>query len=141
MILLNFYFTNNRIMHKGKQFLASFGNTKHVNSEGQPSKYDGDYHSYTLVLYDDKTFLYTYQYGRLKPHYKKESGNWQISNETLITEATELQFTDFPTKEFVKGYKNKTIYILKNNRLCDEFANMCLQNRKGLPAWKLFKDY
>ena len=128
-------------MDKNKQLIASFGYTRHVNSEGQPSKYDGDYYSYSLVLYDDRSFLYTFQYGRLEPRYEKETGNWEISEERLITYANKRQYTNFSDKEIEGAYTNRTIYLLKNNRLCDEIGAMCLQNRKGLPAWKLFKEY
>ena len=140
-IIVSFSFLNIQESNMEKETVSAFGYTRHVNSEGNPSKFDGDYYSYSLVLYDDKSYLYTFQQGRLEPRYEKESGSWEISGENLILSAKKRQYTNFSNKEIEEIYKGKTYYTLKERKLCDFTGKRCLEHRKGLPAWKLFSKY
>ncbi|RLD66959.1 MAG: hypothetical protein DRI95_05705 [Bacteroidetes bacterium] len=140
-IIVSYSFLNIQESNKEKEMISAFGYTRHVNSEGNPSRFDGDYYSLSLVLYDDKSYLYTFQKGRLEPRYKKETGSWEISDVNLILSAKKRHNTIFSNKEIEKIYTGKTYYTLKEKKLCDFTGKECLENRKGLPAWKLFSEY
>ncbi len=83
VILINFSFLIPQQTNMEKEAVAVFGFANHLNSAGQPSKFDGDYYSYTLFLYDDKSFVYKFQNGRLKPRFEKELGIWEILGKKL----------------------------------------------------------
>ncbi len=140
-IIVSFSFVNIQDSNIEKEMISAFGYTRHVNSEGNPSRFDGDYYSYSLVLYDDKSYLYTFQQGRLDPRYEKEMGSWEISDAKLILSAEKRQYTSFSKKEIEEIYKGQSYYKLKEKKLCDFTGKRCLEHQKGLPAWKLFSEY
>lgn len=127
--------------HIDKTCIAVYGFTSHVNPDGTPSRCDCDYIEYNLYLYDDMTFRYVFQNGRLEPKYETKTGNWKIKNKLLILEVSHRYYVALSAENVQETYLQHIEFETNNHFLCHVAGDICLQRRDGADVGELFLKF
>lgn len=127
--------------HANRTCIAIYGFTSHINSDGMPSKCDCDYFEYNLYLYNDMTFSYVFQKGRLEPKYETQTGNWETKNMHLILSVTKRYYVDLQGEKEQEKCLQLVEFEIDNKALCCRTANICLTKRQGVGINDLFLKF
>ncbi len=128
-------------MVQNKEVIAIYGFTSHVDEDGTPSRNDKRYIEYNLYLYDDYSFVHSFQKGRLSPKYEKMTGIWKIEGERLVLSVKERNYTDLMNKEVKESYLKKIEFTSSGYKLQEIFGDRQWERRQGLASNVLFDKY
>jgi hypothetical protein len=126
---------------KGKDPIAIFGFTQHVNDDGTPSRDDRRYISKSLYLYEKNQYIMSSQLGRLEIiYYESEWGSWKIEGDKLILNGEKREIKAFGSEKVSEKYSGLSNFT-KNNNSLEARDGRIWRHQQGMGARELFKKY